>query len=327
MLSAVIISKNEACNRLLSKPGILFSGQEKINEEPECTESVHEDSEFIFDEPREQKTGFPKKSNIEGCIQSLSWIDDIHVVDSGSTDNTVALAQNLGATVHYRPFTTYAEQHNWAHREAGLKHPWVLHLDADERSTPAFQKSVLECLSNTPPKILAYYCCWKLMLGKKWLKYSDGFPRWQLRLVRKELEPYIEFGHAQKEKNFEDGSLGYIQEPYLHFPWSKGWAHWLEKHNTYSSKEAIERLHHPLDWKQLFSPHPSKRIFAVKAAAARLGLLWPFFRFFYHYILRGGFLDGYAGLVYLLSISYYELCITLKMEEIKASPEGLSKNT
>ena len=65
MLSAVIISKNEACNRLLSKPGILFSGQEKINEEPECTESVHEDSEFIFDEPREQKTWFQKKFTVD----------------------------------------------------------------------------------------------------------------------------------------------------------------------------------------------------------------------------------------------------------------------
>lgn len=256
--------------------------------------------------------------NIEDCLKSLFWIDDIHVIDSGSTDKTFEIAEQMGAKVHRKTFSTYAEQHNWAHREADLKYGWVLHMDADERSTPAFQKAILQALKDAPPSRQAYYCCWKLMMGKHWLKYSDGFPRWQLRLVRKEVEPYIEFGHAQKEKAFDDTALGYIQAPYLHFPWNKGWAHWLDRHNTYSTKEALERLKYPFKWKQLRSLHPSKRIFALKVAVSKLGLMWPFLRFLYAYILRGGILDGYAGLVYLLSVSYYELCIALKMKEGQA---------
>lgn len=256
-------------------------------------------------------------ANIEDCLKTLSWIDDIHVIDSGSTDATLAIAQRLGAKTHCKAFSTYAEQHNWAHREAGLKYDWVLHIDADERSTPAFKEAIVQALQTAPRTRQGYYCCWKLMMGKHWLKYSDAFPRWQLRLVRKAIEPYLEFGHAQKEKAFEDSVLGYIRAPYLHFPWNKGWAQWLERHNTYSSKEALERLSYPLKWGQLRSLHPSKRVFALKVAVSKLGLAWPFLRFLYAYILRGGFLDGYPGLIYLLSISYYELCISLKMQEAK----------
>ena len=260
-----------------------------------------------------------EEKNIENCIKSLSWADDIHIIDSGSTDNTLQIAKDVGVSVHIREFVSYSEQHNWAHKYAGLKYNWVLHMDADERSTSEFKEAILNAVFGASSNTLGYYCCWKLMMGPCWVKRSDCYPRWQLRLVRKEIEPYIEFGHAQKEKKFPDGTLKYIQEPYLHYPWSKGWEHWFSKHNTYSTKEAKQALSSTFLWKDLFSKHPSKRVFTLKLAFRKIGIAGPFFRFFYCYIFRLGFLDGYPGFLYALAMAIYEFLIYVKCKTLKQS--------
>lgn len=254
--------------------------------------------------------------NIGPCIESVHWCDDIHVIDAYSSDDTAQIAQTLGAKVHKRAFTSHADQHNWAHTGLDLKHPWVLHLDADERSTDAFYEDILSKVSNASPTIQGFYCCWKLMLFGCWVKHGDCFPRWQLRLVRKSCTPYISFGHAQKEASFKTYELGYIKEPYLHYAFNKGWAYWYSRHNHYSTNEAKERLSTSFHWKDLLSTHKSKRVFALKAIAHKIPF-WPFIRFFYSYCLRLGFLDGKAGYIYCLEMAHYEMMISIKMLEMK----------
>jgi glycosyltransferase involved in cell wall biosynthesis len=263
---------------------------------------------------------YQEAQDIVACIETLRpWSDDIHVIDSGSSDATVALAQAAGAHVHTHPMRTYAGQHNWAHQHVHFRYPWVLHLDADERCTPAFAKALQEALHKAPAHCQGFYCCWKLMLYGRWLRRSDAFPRWQLRVLRATVrEPYIEFGHAQKENHFPAHALGYVREPYEHYAFSKGWSHWVDKHNRYSTKEAHERLKAPWHWQQCFSRHPSVRAFALKALL-RHTCLWPLLRFGYTYCCRLGFLDGWPGWVYCVQMAYYEWLIQLKMHELRAS--------
>src|SRR5690349_22231261 len=74
--------------------------------------------------------------NIADCLRSCAWSDDVHVVDSGSTDRTCGIAREMGATVHVHPFESFGLQRNWAIDHIRHKHDWVFHLDADERFTP-----------------------------------------------------------------------------------------------------------------------------------------------------------------------------------------------
>src|SRR5689334_718571 len=79
---------------------------------------------------------FNEEMNIADCIRSCQgWCDDIHVLDSGSTDHTCDIVRGMGVPVHYNPFQSFGQQRNWAIDNVPCKHPWHFHLDADERVT------------------------------------------------------------------------------------------------------------------------------------------------------------------------------------------------
>ena len=122
----------------------------------------------------------------------------------------------------------------------------------------------------------------------------------------------MDFGHGQKEDDVH-GDLGYIRQPYLHFAFSKGWAHWLTRHNRYSDLEARERLAANVRLLDVFSPHGSIRNKALKPLVSRLPA-WPFLFFLIRYFLKFGFLEGRAGLVYCVNMAYYEFLICIKMK-------------
>src|ERR1700687_2869614 len=86
---------------------------------------------------------FNEASNLPRCLDALSWCDDIAIVDSGSTDATVDIARDRNVRVLQNPFQDFAAQRNFGLAEGGFRHPWVLHLDADEVVTPSFVDRLL----------------------------------------------------------------------------------------------------------------------------------------------------------------------------------------
>jgi len=137
--------------------------------------------------------------DLPDCLASLTWCDDVHVLDSGSQDETVKIAESAGATVLVNPFQSFGQQRNWALDHCPVKHPWVLFLDADERVTPAMLEEMAQKTSTAPESVAGYYCCWALMLNERWLKRADNFPKWQFRLLRLGRARFTDFGHGQKE--------------------------------------------------------------------------------------------------------------------------------
>lgn len=238
------------------------------------------------------------------CLSSLRWCDDIHVLDSGSTDNTVELARRCDAKVTTNPFTSFAQQRNWALTHCDVQNEWILFLDADERSTDNFYSAMVAAISSARSDVSGFYCCWKTMLGNQWLKRSDNFPKWQFRLLRRGFASFSDSGHGQKE-GVVKGSIAYISEPYLHYAFSRGWPHWTDKHLGYAKKDAAALLDHPLPISYLFSLHGSKRNAAIKRFV-RVFPGWPFARFLYSYFLRAGFLEGREGFVYCRRMLWYE---------------------
>ncbi|MCC8408154.1 glycosyltransferase family 2 protein [Mucilaginibacter sp. UR6-1] len=255
-----------------------------------------------------------EEADLPICLRSLQWTDDVQVLDSFSTDRTVEVARRHGATVTKNAFESFGKQRNFALQNISLKYNWILFLDADEVATPEFRDAVLKATINAEDAVAGFYCCWKMMLEGRWLKRCDNYPKWQLRLLRKGRVTYTDFGHGQKEDHVLGKAL-YLKEPYLHYGFSKGWSHWIERHNRYSTLEAVARLNHRPPFKNIFSKHGSTRNPALKSWLSRVPG-WPMLRFIQTYFFSLGFTEGIQGLTYCINISYYEYMIIIKMREI-----------
>ena len=256
-----------------------------------------------------------EERDLPGCLASIDWCDDIHVVDSASNDKTVSIAEQAGAKCKTNFFESFGKQRNWAIDNCEFKYDWILFLDADEQATPEFQDAVFTALTDVDDTIAGFYCCWKMILYQQWLKRTDSFPKWQFRLLRLGKARFTDYGHGQKETQVE-GRIEYISEPYLHFAFSKGWTHWIDRHNRYSDQEAIERLQQKISWEDVFSIHSSIRNKAIKPLVSK-SPGWPLLRFLFMYVLKLGFLEGRPAFIYCVNLSYYEFLIQIKMDEIR----------
>ena len=260
-------------------------------------------------------------ADLPACLRALAGWGRLVVVDSGSTDATVEIARAAGAEVFTHPFTAFGQQRNWALDNIGLEGAgWVLFLDADEIATPEFRAAVERETAAVGAEVAGFYCCWKTLLFGQWLRRCDSFPKWQFRLLRPGRARFIDSGHGQKEGDIQ-GRLAYLREPYLHHAFSKGWSHWLRKHDEYSTLEARDRLARGAGVRRrdVFSRDGSVRNRALKPLLSRLPG-WPLLRFLHMYLFKRGFAEGRAGLVYCVNMGYYEFLIQLKMREPSAPP-------
>ncbi len=250
--------------------------------------------------------------NLPRALASVNWSKDLVVVDSGSTDQTVAIAEKAGARVLTRPFDNFANQRNFGLTEAGLKYEWVLHLDADEE-VPAELRQELQELARSGTKA-AYRVPSKLMFQGKWLRYSGMYPTYQVRFGKRDHLRFHEVGHGQREL-IKAEELGTVRNALVHHNFSKGLSDWFERHNRYSSAEAELAVRaEAVDLRGLFAVDPVKRRRTAKGLASKLPFR-PLLRFVYMFVLRGGFLDGCAGYTYCRLMAQYEYMIVLKVRE------------
>jgi glycosyltransferase involved in cell wall biosynthesis len=268
-----------------------------------------------------------ESANIVACVQSLGWVDEIIVVDSGSTDNTPALAQDAGDNVRifYNAFHDFGQQRNWAIGNSNPRNDWLLFLDADERSNISFEKAIRETLSKNSYSCGYYLCARNFLLGK-WIRHSTLFPSWQLRLLKKGEVTFEKMGHGQREVT--TGSVSYIHTPYDHFPFSKGVADWIDRHNKYSTEEAVliaSLRQQSLSILDFFTFDSVRRRRALKHLASKTTFSRPLLMFLYTYVFRMGFLDGRAGLLFAFLRSAHEAHNIAKVEEyFFANPSVLS---
>lgn len=214
-----------------------------------------------------------EQNNIVEAIQSVRFSDEIMVVDSFSTDDTVKLARPLVDTILQREYEHSASQKNWAIPQA--KHEWILLLDADERVTSELQKEVIRMInSNTE-----YSGFWirreNYFMGKK-VRFSGWQGDKVIRLFKRDECKY-ENKHVHAEIR-SSGKIGILDHKLLH--------------NTFVSKEAyLKKLDR---YAQLQAKDYDKR---VKYLTPFHTVIKPIVRFLKHYFLQLGILDGYVGFV------------------------------
>lgn len=258
-----------------------------------------------------------EQQDLSGCLQSVKWSDDIHVFDSFSTDRTVDVAKEAGATVHQRVFDDYATHRNAALQGIRFHHPWLLFLDADERVSMELGKEMQRVVLSPPPDVGGYMVRRRDYLFGSWLKHAQISP-FYLRLVRPEQARYT---RAINEVLQVSGRVGQLEGPLEHFPFSKGIGHWVRKHDLYSTMEAElifrqQGLNEPSLQKALASKDFLERRLHQKALFYRLPGR-PLLKWLYMMFFRGAILDGAAGVTYATLQSIYEYLIVLKTKELR----------
>ena len=256
--------------------------------------------------------------NIESCLHNLSFCDDVIVLDSYSTDQTVKIAEQFPyVRIVQRKFDTFSRHRNWAIQNIDFRHPWVYCSDADERVPPELREEIRKLISDPEQSHVAFQVRYKNMFRNRWLRHGGVYPVWLTRLFRPNKVQY-----EDREVNAHpivNGSAERLEEHFLHYSFSKGLKAWFNKHNQYSTMEAHEAvrvrqgsLKHAL--RQTWKTDPTNRRRAIK----NLSFFFParaMWRFLYMYLAKRGFLDGFAGLHYALMVSMYEYWIELKIRE------------
>jgi glycosyltransferase involved in cell wall biosynthesis len=258
--------------------------------------------------------------DIAACIESALCSDDVIVVDSFSDDRTVTIAQQYPVRIVQHAFESHGKQRSWMLDTVPVKHDWVYLLEADERMTPELFQECLQTIQN--PEHVGYYVAERVMFMNTWIRRSTQYPRYQMRLFHKDQVRFADYGHTERE--VVNGSTGFLQETYPHFTCGKGFSRWIDKHNRYSTNEAIETIQQleqgSVNWNALFFGHSEvDRRRALKDLSLRLPLR-PLIRFIYMYFVLGGILDGRAGFAWCVLQAFYEYLILLKVWEIQNAP-------
>ncbi len=263
-----------------------------------------------------------EEKNLAACLQSVSWADECVVVDSGSTDRTKEITAECGAQLvpfAYQPGSP--KKKNWALENYKFKNDWILILDADERITEDLAREIAAVLKS--PQFNGYYLNRRFFFLDRWIRHAGYFPSWNLRLfrlgsARYEFMPDFSSQTGDNEVHEHmilNGEAGKLTAPMDHFAYPDVFT-FLEKHNRYSSWEATCNQS-----EQEFADNSasgfiiSAKRFAKKAARKIPFPHWA--RFFYHYCIRAGFLDGLAGYFFCHLLAEYEFQIWVKRYEFR----------
>ena len=222
-----------------------------------------------------------EERNIVRAIESLHGVDEVVVVDSGSTDRTRKIARSLGARVIEEPWRGYAAQKNFAAEYAS--HDWILSLDADEALGEVLSAEVLE-LKQDGPRFDAYSMPRLAQYCGRWIRHSGWYPDRKVRLYHRRRALWTgEFVHESVQV---EGSIGLLEGNLLHFTCNSIAEHrkTLDRYTTLAARELVARGAPLPYWKLVL--HPA----------------WTFLR---TYFVQQGFRDGAQGLTIARMASLY----------------------
>jgi glycosyltransferase involved in cell wall biosynthesis len=266
---------------------------------------------------------FNEEKHIKRCVESLqAFTDKIFIVDSGSTDKTVEIAEALGAKVVQNTWVNYAMQFNFGIENNPFKTKWLMRMDADEYVLPALASEINQKLATFSDETSGLYIKRRVIFMDKWIRHGAYYPIWLLRIWRNGqgaceeswMDEHITLTQgktAQLENDLVDHNLNNLT-----------W--WTQKHNLYAIREVIDLLNIKYNFRNFESVEPKffgtqeqrTRFLKVKYASVPL-FLRPIFYFIYRYFVRFGFLDGKQGFIWhFLQGFWYRFLVDAKVYEV-----------
>ncbi len=250
--------------------------------------------------------------NLPHCLASVTgWVQDIFVLDSGSTDATTAIAEAGGATVFHRSFDNYASQRNYAVQQLPINTDWVFFLDADEYVPNLLKRQFLQIDYETG-RVNGYFISFKFIFLNQWIRHGGYYPTYILRLFRRSAMQQID--RVVDEQVQVLGEVAYLTEPFVHHD-RKSVQFWYEKHVRYTRLQVIDlrkqTSEKKLSWSAVHTQRDRKRWLKEHVWSRVPVLFRPFLYFFYRYIFLFGFLDGKAGFIFHFSHAFlYQFMIS-----------------
>lgn len=264
-----------------------------------------------------------ESKHIARCIESLLLVTDkIFIVDSFSTDDTVAIAESLGATVVQNPWVSYSFQFNFGIQHIPFGTKWLMRMDADEYITPELANELKNTLHLTPAGVSGLYVKRRVFFMDKWIRRGGYYPIWLLRVWRSGIGHCEELWMDEHIK-LSSGTTTQLQHDIVdHNLNNLTW--WTQKHNNYAIREVIDLLNikYNFDSKETVTPSfwgsQEQRTRFLKIKYAGLPLFTrPFIYFVYRYIFKLGFLDGMKGLIWhFLQGFWYRFLVDAKIYEV-----------
>jgi len=220
---------------------------------------------------------FNEEEHIQAAIESVSWANEVLVVDSCSTDSTREIALKCGARVIEREWPGFAAQKQFAADEA--KTEWIFSLDADERVTDELRASIEDLLYTNEEKLAdGYRIARRAFYMGRWIRGGGWYPDRQLRLYRKSMGRWEGAYIHESVKMKPSARVEMLKGDILH----------------YSMRDAA---HHHRMIGERYAPLAARQMFEQGRRASRLQIaVAPVAAFLRSFILKGGFRDGLAGL-------------------------------
>lgn len=243
-------------------------------------------------------SAYNEEKRIGACLSSVSWADEIVVVDNSSTDETAAIAKKHGAKVYSRPnYAMLNINKNYGFSKATGE--WILNLDADERVTQGLEKEIAKIvksykLQGTGMTPVAYRIPRKNIIFGKWIRHTGWWPDYQLRLFRKGAGRFPE-NHVHEQIPIK-GEIGETSHPIEHENYQTI-SQFIAKMNLYTDNEADQI---------------EKKGYTFSALD---GIRYPKEEFFRRYFAGHGYKDGFHGLMLSMAMALYHFVIFLKLWE------------
>ena len=265
--------------------------------------------------------------NLSRCLDCVKWADEILVVDSESTDDSIAIALQHGANVVQFEFNgTWPKKKNWALENVRFRNDWVFILDADEVLPPQAEAEFAEAIADAGD-IAGYWINRRFMFMGRWLRHAY-YPNWNLRLFRHALGRYEKLTDAPTNSGDNEvhehvllkGRTGKLKVEIDHYAFPSIDV-FVEKHNRYSNWEAHVAADPLLSSGsgKISSPIVDRRR-KLKTVSQRLPFR-PWLRFLYVYVWQKGFLDGTEGYYFARLHGFYEFLSLAKARELQKARE------
>ncbi len=269
-----------------------------------------------------------EEDHLAGCLETVRGLGEIIVVDSGSADHTLDICRKFGAKVFSQDWSGFGPQKNYAIDQASGV--WILSLDADERITPQLKEEIQQAMQSS--EYDGYYIARKNYFGRKWIKHCGWYPDYNLRLFRRGKARFED--NNVHERVILTKRVGYLKNPLIHLTY-KNTRDYLQKMAFFTGLQARDMRERKVKIKLLPSfslllrfvrvynkrdkeKEASEEFISLRTQVKRelfsypLITVYPLAKFFFMYVVKRGFLDGFYGLWLSLLSAYYEILVVLK---------------
>ena len=271
---------------------------------------------------------YNEEKNIENCLSSIEdLVQEVFVVDSFSTDNTIEICRRYTDKIFQHPFETHAKQWNWSFNNLNLSYEWCMALDADQAISEKLKRELRELFSNRHLDFNGYYINRRQIFRGKWIRFGGYYPKYMLKLF-KIKNALCDENELVDYRFYVSGKIGKLKGCIIENNKNEDdITFWLEKHIRFirlNSEELTRYRQIKGHWKirpSLWGSYDSRTLWLKDFYYALPLYIRPFLFFIFRYFILLGFLDGANGfLFHFLQGLWYRLMIDIKIAEVKREP-------